>query len=98
MTRMTPDAVQSDYVSIPKNIIQANKEITLFGNIFFINLQTPFLITLSDHLKFTTMKNIVSRKQTVMVPSLKDVKKALQQPRIRSQDHRYGRRVRANED
>ena len=73
-TRTAPEPIVSDYVAVPRNIIEANKEITLFGDIFFINRQTPFLVTLSNHIKFGTVKNITSRKSKVVVPCLKDVK------------------------
>ena len=38
-TRKTPDAIVLDYVAVPRSIIEANKNLNLFGDIFYINRQ-----------------------------------------------------------
>jgi hypothetical protein len=60
-TRQSPLPVVSDYVAVPASIMSANKYVTLFGDLFFIN-KIPFFSTVSDHIKFTTTEHITSRK------------------------------------
>jgi len=58
--RQSPKQVQSDYLSVPSSILAANQYVTLSCDIFFVN-KVPFLVTVSDHIKFTTAENIKSR-------------------------------------
>ena len=74
MVHKTPIPVVMDYVAVPCSIVEANKNISLFGEIFFINKQAPFLITLSDHLKFTMMQHITLHKKLDVILALKKVK------------------------
>jgi len=71
--RKTPIPVASDYIAVPKSVLQANKNVTLFGDIFFIN-KVPFFATISDHIKFTTAKHMKSRKADEIVLCLKMTK------------------------
>ena len=49
-----PEPVKTDIVSIPKEIPELHKEVTLTINIFFVN-KIPFFLTLSRVLYFTTV-------------------------------------------
>ena len=60
-TRRYPDMVISDYVDVPPNILQSKNNVTLFGEIFFVN-KIPFFAMVYDHLKFTTAEHIHTRK------------------------------------
>ena len=71
--RTTPDHVAIDYVVVPPQILTANKQITLVGNVFFVN-KIPFLTTMSQHVKFTTATHISSRKIKNIVDGIKQVK------------------------
>ena len=56
-THQAPETVISYYVDVQPNILQANKNFTLFGDILFV-IQILFFVTVSDHLKITTAKHI----------------------------------------
>ena len=60
-TRRSPDRVVSDYINIPTKVIEANKNVDLSGDIFFIN-KVPFFGTVSNNIKFTTSEHLASRK------------------------------------
>ena len=60
-TRQAPHRVVSDYVAVPPEILSANKNVTLSGDIFFVN-SVPFFATVSDHIKFTTSEQLKNRK------------------------------------
>ena len=56
-TRQDPETFISNYVAVLDNILQANKYVTLFGDIFFVS-QIIFFAMISDHLKFNTANHI----------------------------------------
>ena len=60
-TRRTPERVVSDYVNVPLKVLSANKNVSLSGDIFFIN-KIPFFTTISENIKFTTTELLASRK------------------------------------
>ena len=60
-------------MAVPNKILQANKNVTLFGDILFMN-QIPFFITVSDHLKFTTAEQIYTWIMAKMTTSIKHSK------------------------
>ncbi len=70
--RKTPDPVATDYIAVPKSILAANKNITLFGDIFFVN-KVPFFTSMSDHLKFMTVSNLKSCKGPDIIQALSKV-------------------------
>lgn len=68
-----PQQVVSDYLAVPPQILSANKHITLSGDLFFVN-KIPFFATIiSDHIKFTTAKHIISRKLLQLMNASKHV-------------------------
>ena len=71
--RTTPEPVVLDYIAVPPSILKVNKQITLFGDLFFVN-QHPFFTTLSNHIKFTTAQEVTSRTKQQLVPALKKVR------------------------
>ena len=56
-TRSKPKEVVTDYMEIPKNILENNRNITLSTDIMYFN-KIPFLTTISRHVKFTTVEAI----------------------------------------
>jgi hypothetical protein len=67
--RRTQDAVMADFVAIPKEIIDLNKEITLAANILFVN-GMPFVMSMSRKIKFATMEYVSSRSEPNLIRSL----------------------------
>ena len=53
-TRSKPEEVVTDYMEIPKSILEKNKNNTLSIYIMYVN-KIPFLTTISQHVKFTTV-------------------------------------------
>jgi len=58
--RKKPEPVKTDIVSIPKEICELHKEVTLTIDIFFVNI-IPFFVTLSRVLYFTTVTHLPNR-------------------------------------
>jgi hypothetical protein len=67
--RRTQDAVMADYVAIPKEIIDLNKEITLAADVLFVN-GMPFVTSLYRKIKFATMEYVSSRSEPNLIRSL----------------------------
>jgi hypothetical protein len=67
--RRTQDAVMADYVAIPKEIIDLNKEITLAADVLFVS-GMPFVSSLSRKVKFATMKYVSSRSEPNLIKLL----------------------------
>jgi hypothetical protein len=55
-----PEPVKTDIVSIPKEICELHKEVTLTTDIFFVN-KMPFFLTLSRVLYFTMVTHLPER-------------------------------------
>ena len=72
-TRRTPERVVSDYINIPSKVLQANRLVELSGDIFFVN-KIPFLTTVSDHIKFTTVEHLKNRKAKNILEAISHVK------------------------
>ena len=62
-TRTKPKPVVIDYMVMPKNILENNKNITLSIDIMFVK-KIPFVTTISRHIEFTTVE--VIQKRTVL--------------------------------
>jgi hypothetical protein len=90
--RRTQDAVMADYVAIPKEIIDLNKEITLAADILFVN-GMPFVTSLSRKIKFATMEYVSSRSEPNLIRSLLKIIKLYRargfDPRIALMDREF---------
>ena len=62
MTWRTAKASASSIVSIPKELLQAQKKVTLSIDFFYINEKHIFLMTYSDNICYTTTSHVVSCK------------------------------------
>jgi hypothetical protein len=60
MVRRTPAPVVADYVAVPRELLQANKRMTLAADVFFVD-GTAFLLTLSRRIKFFTAEHLPTR-------------------------------------
>jgi hypothetical protein len=67
--RTTPDPVMADYVEIPKEILDLNKDLTVAADIMFVN-GPPFVTSISRKVKFITIEYVTSRSETNLVKSL----------------------------
>jgi hypothetical protein len=67
--RTTPEPVMADYVEIPKEILNLNKDLTVAAAIMFVN-GMPFVTSISRNVKFTTIEYVTSRSETNLVKSL----------------------------
>ena len=71
--RSAPDAIMQDCVAVPPKMLQANQDVALSGDIFFVN-KIPFFAAVSDHIKFTAAQCLQSHKHVDVVPALVKVK------------------------
>jgi hypothetical protein len=58
--RNTQDPVMADYVEIPKDILDLNKDVTMVVDVMFMN-GLPFITTISRKIKFTTIEYVTNR-------------------------------------
>ena len=65
-TRSKPKEVVTDYMEIPKDILESNNNITLSIDIMYVN-RTPFVTTIFRHVKFTTVEAIQSWTKSQLV-------------------------------
>ena len=56
-TQTKIDPVVTEYITVPREIIKANKNTTINGDILFFN-KIPFIATIIHNLKFTTINCI----------------------------------------
>jgi hypothetical protein len=70
--RKRPEPIKTDIVSIPKEIRELHKEVTLTIDIFFVN-KIPFFLTLSRVLYFTTVTHLPDRSLDQIFKALKGI-------------------------
>ena len=71
-TRRTPDIVKTDYVEVPRDILKIHKNVTLCGDIFFVN-SYPFFVTLSRNIKFNTVEALKQMDTGVLIQACERV-------------------------
>ena len=71
-TRKRPEPVVTDYIKIPKEILDIHKEVVLAGDLCFIQ-KIPFFITISRNIKFTTVEHLDNRKATTILGAVDNV-------------------------
>ena len=64
-----PTPVISDYIVVPLQILSANQQVILSGDIFFVN-KISFLTTISDSIHLTTTLYIQNCKTSTILKSL----------------------------
>jgi hypothetical protein len=70
--RQSPDPVETDLINITKAILEANANVSLSGDVFFVN-KIPFFTTISQNTKCTMVGNIPSRTNKQFVEAAKHV-------------------------
>ena len=71
--RSSPDKVVTEaLIKVPKNILEANPNVALWADIFFVNT-IPFFTSISRDIKFTTTENIPTRTAKQLVAAFKHV-------------------------
>ena len=61
--------VVTDYVDIPWEILESRKEIEFLTEIMFVN-KLPFLVSIIQGLKLTTIEYLSSKKEVAQVSSI----------------------------
>ena len=70
--RRKPDSVITDYVEIPREILDSRKELEVSTVVIFIN-KLPFLVIISRRLKFITIEYLSSKKKIALVTSINKI-------------------------
>ena len=70
--RRKPDSVVTDYVEIPREILESHKELEVSTDIMFI-IKLPFLESISRRLKFTTIDYLSSKNEIALVKSINKI-------------------------
>ena len=70
--RRKPASVVTDYVDIPKEILESRKELEVSTDIIFIN-KLPFLVSISRRLKFTTIEYLSSKNKKALVTPINKI-------------------------
>ena len=65
--------VISDYIAVPEDVLQANKDVTFSADIMFVN-KIPFFTTVSRDIKFTTVEGIEKRTTKQLAESTNNVR------------------------
>ena len=68
--RRAPEPVVTDYVAVPRTLIEANKVITLTADVFFVD-GTAFLLMVARRIQFVTMEHGPVRTATSLSKHLK---------------------------
>ena len=63
----------SDYVEIPEQIEDKMKTIELYVDVMFVK-NIPFVISLENNMKFTTIESVVDRKADTILKYLHSIK------------------------
>ena len=69
--RGKPDRVDPEYISIPQQVLELNKFLTLVADVMFVN-GLPFFVTLSRNIRFMTVKFVPRRTAVELANTLKE--------------------------
>jgi hypothetical protein len=70
--RNTQDPVMADYVEIPKEILDLNKEVTMAADMMFVN-ELPFVTTISRKINFATIEYMINRSEPNLIKYLSKI-------------------------
>ena len=70
--RRKPASVVTEYIEIPREILKSRKELEVLTDIMFIN-KLPFLVSIIQRLKFTTIEYLSSKNEIVLVTSINKI-------------------------
>jgi Reverse transcriptase (RNA-dependent DNA polymerase) len=71
-TRTAPKRVEIDYVDVPKDLLKVHKDVTLCGDIFFVQ-GYPFFVTLSRNIKFNTVEALPDMESDTLLTASDNV-------------------------
>ena len=71
-TRTAPTPVIIDYVEVPRDILKTHKNVTLTGDIFFVQ-GYAFLVTLSRNIKYNTIEELDNMEGETILSALDHV-------------------------
>jgi hypothetical protein len=66
----TTDPVLTDYMKIPKDIMDLNRDVTLTTDVMFVS-RFGFLVSAAQKLKFATIEHVPHRTKPILIKSLK---------------------------
>ena len=72
LVRRKPASVVTDYVDIPREILESRNDLEVSTDITFIK-KLPFLVSISRGLKFTTIEYLSSKKKIALVTSINKI-------------------------
>ena len=70
--RKTPTSVNATYTNIPATILSRYHDVTVAGDIMFVN-KMPFFVTISRHIKFRTSEFLANQKTDTIYKAIKHV-------------------------
>ena len=70
--RCNTGSVVTDYVEIPREILESQKELEVPKETMFLN-KLPFLVSISRGLKFTTIEYLSSKNDISLVTSINKI-------------------------
>ena len=70
--RKTSPAVKPEYTNIPATIMSRYQQVTLAGDIMFVN-KLPFFVTISRHIRFSTSEFLKNKKTESIFQAIKHV-------------------------
>jgi hypothetical protein len=71
-TRTKPLPVATDFVKLPKEVLDLHRDVSLTADIFFVN-KIPFFLTLSRNVCFTAVNHLPNRTVPEMFKALKEI-------------------------
>ena len=70
--RRASSPVQSEHTNVPITIMSRYQEVTVAGDIMFVN-KLPFFVTISRHIKFSTSEFLANQKTETILKAIKHV-------------------------
>ena len=70
--RCKPASIVTDYVEIPREILESRKELEVLPDIISIH-KLPLLVSISRRLKFTTIEYLSSKNDITLVTSINKI-------------------------
>eukprot|EP00957_Ditylum_brightwellii_P165101 12569942-Ditylum_brightwellii.AAC.1 len=68
----TPEPVRTDYIKVPRELINLHHEVTMAADILYIN-KIPFLTSVSRNIKFTMTQKVNNRKKSTLLTAIKKI-------------------------
>ena len=72
LVRRNPDSAVTDYVEIPREILELCKDLEASTDIMFVK-KIPFLVGISRGLKFSTIEYLLSNNKIALVTSINKI-------------------------